>query len=152
MNLSLIKLMGTFPQEYPELEWGVCCVLITLDYKIRELFGKAGFNPLWITYTTKSRRDWRRCKTNDLHIEWMGCYWCSWLEFLPWKGYSGCRPDVLVDCADMRGPLSCIGHTGWGIRCLWFRSDLERTCKWMVCLTLDFILCWLISIKYTSAW
>ena len=28
-----------------------------------------------------------------------------------------------------------------GTRCLRFRSDPERTCKWTVCLTLDFILC-----------
>ena len=28
-----------------------------------------------------------------------------------------------------------------GTRCLRFRSDPERTCKWTVCLTLDFSLC-----------
>jgi len=28
-----------------------------------------------------------------------------------------------------------------GTRCLRFRSDPERTCKWTVCLTSDFILC-----------
>ena len=69
-------------------------------------------------------------KTGGLHIVWMitdvliGLYTQD-------EVISGDRPDVLGDQPNMRGPLSYIGHMGQGIRCLHFRSDPERTSKWV---------------------
>merc|ERR1712080_795048 len=91
-------------------------------------------------------------KTRDLHIEWIITDVLIGLHTQD-KVIRDDHPDVLGDRPDMRGPLSYIGHMGRGIRCLRFRSDPERTCKWMVCLTLYyFILYSLIFAKYISVW
>ena len=38
-----------------------------------------------------------------------------------------------------------------GTRCIRFRSDPERTCKWTVCLTLDIIMCdWWILVAWSG--
>ena len=82
------------------------------------------------TESTISRR-WRQwLKAGGLHIIWMFTDVMIGLYTLD-EVISGDRPDVLGDRPVMRGPLSYIGHTGRGIRCLRFRSDPEWTCKWM---------------------
>ena len=79
-------------------------------------------------------------------------YWCLDWAVHPRQGNKWWSSRRSWRSTDMRGPLSCIEHMGRGIRCLRFHSNPERTWKWTVCLTLDFILCWWISIKYTSVW
>ena len=112
------------------MEWGVRCMFISLDYNIRGLFGKAGFIPIMNNWFDENRR-WRRwLKTGGLHIVWIITDVLIGL-YIQDKVISGDRPDVLGDRTNMRGPLSCIGHMGRGKRCLRFRSDPERTSKWM---------------------
>ena len=120
--------MGTFPKEYSELEWGVCCVCVTFVYIYVGYLERPGLYPFWITDSTISRR-WRRwLKTGGLHVVWMI------IDDLDWAVHPrGGNQSVIVQTyleIDMRG-----------IRFLRFRPDPEQTCKWTVCLTLDFILC-----------
>ena len=68
-------------------------------------------------------------------------YWCLDWAIHPRRGNKWWSSRHTWRSTDMRGSLSCIGHMGWGTRRLWFRSDPERTCKWTVCLTLDFSPC-----------
>ena len=63
-------------------------------------------------------------KTGGHHIVWMITDVLIRL-YTEDKVISDDRPDVLGDRPDMRGPLSCIGHMGRGIRCLRFRLDPE---------------------------
>ena len=129
--------MGTFSpkykniyiKEYSELEWGVCCVCVTRVYYIRELFRKTGFIPFWITDSTWCQ-GWRRwLKTGGLYIIWVITDDLDWAVH-PRGGNQLLIVQTYWRSMDMRGT-----------RCLRFRSDLERTCKWTVCLTFDFILC-----------
>ena len=120
--------MNIWIKEYSELEWGVCCVFIA--YYIRELFGKAELIPIlnnWFDdkLTTKMVvEDWRSSHRLD-------DYWCLDCVVHPRRGNKWWSSRRIWRSTDMRGPLSCIGHMGLGIRCLRFRSDPEQTCKWM---------------------
>ena len=103
--------------------------------------------PSWISFQIIIRRfkidDWR--PTIFTSNGWL---LMPWTDLLPGKGYSGSCPDVLVDCPGKRASLFRIGHTGRGLRCLRFRSDPERTCKWM-CVR-HWISCYVIKLIYIN--
>ena len=96
--------------------------LCNICFNIRELFGKAGFIPILNNrFDDKSKM---KTVVEDrkfshrligLYTQEDGNSW--WSSRRTWRWM------------DMQG------------KCLRFRSDPERTCKWIVCLTLDFILC-----------
>ena len=119
--------MNILLKEYSKLEWGIGYVFIALDYKLRELFGKTGFNPFWIMNTTNnSRRDWRRCKTDDLHIKWTttdAWHRLATVKLLVVRTYF-----LIVRICER---LSFILDIRGGIRWLRFLSDPEWICKWM---------------------
>ena len=115
--------------------------LCNICFNIRVLFGKSRFTPILNNrFDDKSKTKTLVEDRKSSHR--LGDYWWSRLGCTPRMTETvGDRPDVLGDRPNMRGPLSRIGHMGRGIRCLRFRSAPERTCKWTVCLTLDFSLC-----------
>ena len=103
---------------------------IALVYYTRELFRKAGFIPILNNWfddmsTMKTVFEDRRSSHR------LDDYWCLDLAVHPRRGNKWWSSRRTWRSMDMRGPLSCIGHMGRGIRCLWFRSDPERTSKWM---------------------
>ena len=145
MDLSFDKINGNLSQEYPELEWGVCCVLITLDCNIRELFGKAGFNPFWVTdTTTKVDNEDGGSRPGSLHIKWMIIYYLDWAVH-PRRWKNGDHPNVLGDQPDMRGPLSQLEVPPVSFRP---RTDLQMD---SMLDTVFYYMISLISVKYISA-
>ena len=130
--------METFPKGYEYLNKRIFRIgmrrmlcFIALVYNICELFEKTGFIPIlnnWfddkstMKTVVEDRRSSHRLDDYNVLIR----------LYTQEKVISVDRPNELGDRPDMRGPLSCIGHMGRGIRCLWFRSDAEWTCRRIV--------------------
>ena len=121
----------------------ICCVCVTFVFLIYVGCSESpGLYPFWITESTISRR-WRRwSKTGSLHIVWIitdDPDWAVHRLYTQEEGNSWWSSRRTWRSTDM-----------WG-KCLRFRSDLERTCKWTMCLTLDIILCdWWISVAWSG--
>ena len=104
--------------------------LCNIPFNIRRLFGKAGFIPI----LNNRFDDMSKMKTvvegwrSSHHLD---DYWCLDWAVHPRRSNKWWSSGRTWRSTDMRGPLPCIGHMGRGIRCLRFRSDPERTYKWM---------------------
>ena len=79
------------------MEWGICCVCVTLVYYIRELFRKAVFIPILNNcFDDKSKMKTAVEDRRSSHR--LDNYWWSWLGCTPnRRELVGDRPDVLGD-------------------------------------------------------